>query len=117
VQPMQPPGGDGVATGQDSQGATGAPLPTGTDTSLAEPAPIDVRPPAKGAEQLAVTADLEALGAIERDFDDVDTALRRLDDGTYWTCESCGGAIDEGLLADGPLTRRCRRCGPPDAAA
>jgi len=50
-------------------------------------------------------ADLAALEAIERDLDAVDAALRRLDDGSYGTCESCGAPL-AGLDED-PLARRC----------
>jgi len=47
------------------------------------------------------------LDAAERDVDDVETALQRLDDGTYGTCEICGAAIDEAVLAEDPARRTC----------
>ena len=51
------------------------------------------------------------LDAIERDLADVETALARLDDGTYWTDEMTGGPIPDTLLAEHPATRRAS--GPP----
>lgn len=46
------------------------------------------------------------LDRIERDLAGVETALQRLDAGTYWTDEVTGDPIsDEALLAD-PVARR-----------
>lgn len=47
------------------------------------------------------------LDAAERDVDDVEKALRRLDDGTYDTCEVCGAAIPDAVLEAAPTARRC----------
>jgi DnaK suppressor protein len=47
------------------------------------------------------------LDAAERDVDDVERALNRLDDGTYGTCEVCGATIPEDVLADEPARRTC----------
>lgn len=47
------------------------------------------------------------LDEAERDVDDVEAALQRLDDGTYGTCEVCGAPIDEALLAEDPARRTC----------
>jgi DnaK suppressor protein len=41
---------------------------------------------------------------------DVDLAVTRLDAGTYWTCERCGGAIAPERLAARPATRTCISC-------
>ena len=46
------------------------------------------------------------LDAIDADLDGVDTALRRLDDGTYWTDEVTGRTLDDELLAADPIARR-----------
>ena len=46
------------------------------------------------------------LDRIEQDLADVDTALVRLEDGTYWTCEVTGNEISEETLAANPLARR-----------
>lgn len=47
-----------------------------------------------------------SLDAIERDLADVETALARLEAGTYWTCEVTGRPIPDDVLAADPLTRR-----------
>ncbi len=67
---------------------------------------------ARGEATPTVAQDLAVLRHVERQLGDVDAALRRLDDGTYETCEICGAAIDEVLLAGAPLARRCERCDP-----
>jgi hypothetical protein len=46
------------------------------------------------------------LDRIERDLDGVEAALRRLDDGTYWTDEVTGATLDDSLLATDPVARR-----------
>ncbi len=56
-----------------------------------------------GEQTAAVEIDLDA---IERDLDDVHTALGRLDDGSYWTDEVTGEPIPDQVLADLPTARR-----------
>jgi RNA polymerase-binding transcription factor DksA len=46
------------------------------------------------------------LDGIERVLADVDAALERLDEGTYWTDEVTGAELDPELLAADPLARR-----------
>ena len=48
-------------------------------------------------------ADLER---IERDLAGVETALQRLDAGTYWTDEATGEPIPDQALAADPVARR-----------
>ena len=55
------------------------------------------------------------LQAAERLLDGVDRALARLDDGTYGTCEVCGGALDDGDLEGDPLLTRCAAHRSPGA--
>jgi RNA polymerase-binding transcription factor DksA len=55
--------------------------------------------------------DVDGLDRIEGALKDVERALRRLDDGTYQTCEACGGPIDESVLAQGATRRRCANHG------
>lgn len=47
------------------------------------------------------------LDAAERDVDDVEAALSRLEDGSYGTCEVCGATIAEDLLVAEPARRSC----------
>ena len=49
------------------------------------------------------------LDRIDRDLAGVEAALARLDDGTYWTDEITGEALDDELLAADPVARRNAR--------
>ena len=42
------------------------------------------------------------LDRIEQDLADVDIALGRLENGTYWTCEVTGAEIPAERLAENP---------------
>lgn len=46
------------------------------------------------------------LDTVEQDLADVETALKRLDDGTYWNDEVTGQPIDSAFLAANPTARR-----------
>jgi len=46
------------------------------------------------------------LDDMERDLADVELALGRLDNGTYWTDELTGAPIDSSHLATNPTARR-----------
>jgi DnaK suppressor protein len=50
--------------------------------------------------------DLGELIGLETDLAAVEVALRRLDDGSYGTCEVCRTPITEAVAAD-PLVQRC----------
>jgi DnaK suppressor protein len=50
--------------------------------------------------------DLGELAVLEADLGHVADALRRLDDGTYGTCEVCGEPIPGAVEID-PLACRC----------
>jgi RNA polymerase-binding transcription factor DksA len=49
------------------------------------------------------------LAQSTRVLDDVDTALQRLSDGTYGSCESCGTAILPADLELDPTRRSCEQ--------
>ncbi len=53
---------------------------------------------------VALEVDLDAMAA---DLDGVDAALRRLDDGTYGTCEVCTADLADDVLEADPVARRC----------
>lgn len=72
-----------------------SPLGDNFDTTPDEPvAPADGPP-----------ADVIDLDEIERDLTDVQSALERLNDGSYWTDEITGDTIPDEVLATFPLTR------------
>ena len=47
------------------------------------------------------------LDQVRCELDDVDAALRRLDEGTYGHCEACGEPLEEQRLAALPAARFC----------
>jgi RNA polymerase-binding transcription factor DksA len=51
--------------------------------------------------------DFSILEQVEAELADVDRALRRLDDGTYGTCEACGQSIGDDRLEAMPAARFC----------
>lgn len=51
--------------------------------------------------------DLSILDTVEGELGDVERALRRLDEGSYGTCEACGRPIDDERLEVMPATRFC----------
>jgi YteA family regulatory protein len=60
-----------------------------------------------GTETFEREKDLAILERVEAELADVEHALRRLDDGTYGTCEVCGKPIPEERLEALPATRLC----------
>ena len=66
------------------------------------------------AEQSIEAEDDEPLDAIERaalsEIDEIRRALRRLRDGTYGRCASCGEAIDPRRLLAMPAAATCMTC-------
>lgn len=51
----------------------------------------------------------QSVRAIEKVLDDVATAMRRLADGSYRKCVSCGGAISTDILEADPLYTSCEQ--------
>jgi RNA polymerase-binding transcription factor DksA len=63
---------------------------------------FDVEPDAEPS--IATTSGID-LDEIQRDLEGVQTALERLNEGTYWTDEITGGLIPHEILDAFPLTR------------
>ncbi len=60
-----------------------------------------------GTETFEREKDLSILEQVEAELGDVEHALRRLDEGTYGTCEVCGRVIPDERLEVMPATRLC----------
>ena len=60
-----------------------------------------------GTETFEREKDLSILEQIEAELGDVEHALRRIDDGTYGTCEFDGKPIPEERLEAQPAARFC----------
>jgi RNA polymerase-binding transcription factor DksA len=52
-------------------------------------------------------SELGVLDRVEAELADVQSALDRLDDGSYGRCEQCGTEIDEEILESSPAARFC----------
>jgi RNA polymerase-binding transcription factor DksA len=60
-----------------------------------------------GTETFDRERDLSLLEQVIAELDDVEHALRRIDDGSYGTCEACGQPIDAARLEALPAARFC----------
>jgi DnaK suppressor protein len=56
---------------------------------------------------MATDLDLQEAGRDVQELNDIDAALRRMDDGTYGTCEQCGQDIGYPRLNAQATARRC----------
>ncbi len=50
------------------------------------------------------------LHFYEKVLDKVNTALSRIEDGSYGTCIHCGGEIEERVLREVPWAQHCPKC-------
>ena len=62
------------------------------------------------AEETRAVVDEAAYAHAAEELSQVVAALRRLEDGTYGSCEDCGEAIDERRLSALPATPFCTAC-------
>ena len=53
---------------------------------------------------------IAVAGHKRAELEQIDAALRKIDDGTYGTCEECGEEIDEGRLKVVPYAEYCVNC-------
>ena len=65
------------------------------DENLSELSAVDQHQADVGTETFEREKDLSILERVEGELADVEHALRRLDDGSYGTCEACGRPIGE----------------------
>src|SRR5918996_5737794 len=66
--------------------------------SVAELASIDQHPADMGTETFERQKDVSIRGSIQSALEDVGRAERRVDEGTYGTCEACGRPIGDARL-------------------
>lgn len=67
--------------------------------------------PSASAGERAI--DLSVLTTVEAELADVERALERLDEGSYGTCQVCGGSIGDSRLALAPATSVCEAHSAP----
>jgi DnaK suppressor protein len=66
---------------------------------------------ADSGQVTAERGEVDALAGTLRDtLQDIDTALTKLEQGTYGQCESCGGSIADARLEAMPAARHCITC-------
>jgi RNA polymerase-binding transcription factor DksA len=94
---------DGVKSTFDDEGLT----EESESESLGELSSYDQHQADVGTETFEREKDLSILEQVEAELADVEHALRRLDDGTYGTCEVCGKVIPDERLEAVPAARLC----------
>ena len=77
------------------------------ESSLGELSSLDQHQADVGTETFNRERDLSILENVEAELVDVEHAIRRLDDGSYGTCEACGKPIDDARLEAMPAARFC----------
>jgi RNA polymerase-binding transcription factor DksA len=77
------------------------------EASLGELSSLDQHQADVGTETFNRERNLSILENVEAELADVEHAIRRLDDGTYGTCEACGKPIDDARLEAMPAARFC----------
>ncbi|MGA3221392.1 MAG: TraR/DksA family transcriptional regulator [Acidimicrobiales bacterium] len=76
-----------------------------TDTGMTEQKVGDRSAPGTFVPEV----DRALLDRARSDLDDVDAALRRLEEASYGQCEACGAPIGDSRLAALPAARYCLR--------
>jgi RNA polymerase-binding transcription factor DksA len=75
--------------------------------SISELSSLDQHQGDLGTETFEREKDFSLLEQLEAEIEDLDAALRKVDDGRYGTCEVCGREIDPERLEAMPGTRTC----------
>jgi RNA polymerase-binding transcription factor DksA len=68
---------------------------------------VDQHPADDGSELFEREKNLTVRGTLETTLNEIEDALRKLDEGTYGLCEVCGKPIDERRLHAMPMATRC----------
>ena len=77
------------------------------EDNLQELSSVDQHQADIGTETFDREKDFSILEEIEGELAAIEHALKRLDDGTYGTCEACGKAIPDDRLEVMPAARFC----------
>jgi RNA polymerase-binding transcription factor DksA len=78
------------------------------DTEDTDPT-LDTQPETLHQQSSSVSSgvDLGLLDELATRLAEVQSALERIDAGTYGRCEHCGGQVDDATLESNPTTRYC----------
>jgi RNA polymerase-binding transcription factor DksA len=77
------------------------------EESLSELSSLDQHQADIGTETFDREKDISVLEQVEAELADIEHALKRLDDGSYGTCEACGKPISDERLEALPAARFC----------
>jgi RNA polymerase-binding transcription factor DksA len=77
------------------------------DDSLSELSSMDQHQADVGTETFNRERDLSILENVEAELADIEHAMRRIDEGSYGTCEACGKPIGDERLEAMPAARFC----------
>jgi RNA polymerase-binding transcription factor DksA len=80
---------------------------TSDGDTFSEGGSADQHPADMGTETFELEKDLSIQSNLEASLADVEWAMKRLDDGTYGTCETCKRKIPKARLEAMPATRYC----------
>jgi|SRR5437773_6248947 len=80
---------------------------TSDGDTFSETGSADQHPADMGTETFELEKDLSIQSTLEASLADVEWALKRVDDGTYGTCETCKRRIPKARLQAMPGTRYC----------
>ncbi|MBX5464141.1 MAG: TraR/DksA C4-type zinc finger protein, partial [Clostridia bacterium] len=78
--------------------------------ALGELSTYDNHPADIGDETFQRSQDVAYRNRWERRLEELEAALRRMDEGTYGYCERCGRPIEIGRLEAAPEARLCASC-------
>lgn len=104
AQELSGAGGHPADPETDVYSETGAYPETGTGSDAGAGSDIDTE---SGADTFYMERDQSLLERVRSDLDDVDSALRRLEEGSYGHCEACGEPIADERLEAMPAARFC----------
>jgi RNA polymerase-binding transcription factor DksA len=74
---------------------------------VSDPQESSLPPTAAAGVETKAAEDIRRLEAIDGELTGMDAALRRLDEGSYGTCEVCGAALSPDAIERDPLAVRC----------
>ena len=77
------------------------------EDSSSELSHIDQHPADAASDAFEREKELSILDQVQAELDDVERALKRLDEGTYGRCEACSVDIGDERLAAVPAARFC----------
>ena len=78
-----------------------------TSATSGELSSFDQHPGDSGTETFEMAKNVSLLEQVEDELREVDTAVGRLDRGTYGRCQACGRPIGDERLEAMPATRFC----------